>query len=82
MVTSCFRRMGNYQKALELYEKIHTEYPDNLECKPCPLAREMHCVNFILKTFVPLQAEAAREGYHVHIISPIVNFYQRFDANC
>lgn len=33
MVTSCFRRMGNYQKALELYEKIHVEYPENLECK-------------------------------------------------
>ncbi|CAN0060394.1 unnamed protein product, partial [Ectocarpus sp. 12 AP-2014] len=33
MVTSCFRRMGNYQKALELYEQIHTEYPENLECK-------------------------------------------------
>lgn len=33
MVTSCYRRMGNYQKALELYEKIHSDYPDNLECK-------------------------------------------------
>jgi intraflagellar transport protein 88 len=32
MVTSCYRRMHNYQKALELYEKIHTEHPDNLEC--------------------------------------------------
>lgn len=29
--------MGNYQKALELYEKIHIEYPDNLECKSHPL---------------------------------------------
>lgn len=33
MVTSCFRRMGNNLKALELYEKIHGEYPENLECK-------------------------------------------------
>lgn len=32
MVTSCYRRMHNYQKALELYEQIHTEHPDNLEC--------------------------------------------------
>lgn len=32
MVTSCYRRMGNTQKALELYEKIHTDYPDNVEC--------------------------------------------------
>lgn len=32
MVTSCYRRMGNFQKALELYEAIHKQYPDNLEC--------------------------------------------------
>ena len=32
MVTSCYRRMHNYQKALELYEQIHLEHPDNLEC--------------------------------------------------
>merc|ERR1740130_1245034 len=32
MVTSCYRRMGNYQKALELYEDIYREYPENLEC--------------------------------------------------
>jgi len=32
MVTSCYRRMGAFQKAMELYEEIHTKYPDNLEC--------------------------------------------------
>lgn len=32
MVTSCYRRMGNYQKALELYQDIHKQYPQNLEC--------------------------------------------------
>lgn len=32
MVTSCYRRMGNYHKALELYEQIHSDYPDNVEC--------------------------------------------------
>jgi len=32
MVTSCFRRMGSYQRALELYEEIHNDYPENLEC--------------------------------------------------
>lgn len=32
MVTSCYRRMGNFPKALELYEAIHKQYPDNLEC--------------------------------------------------
>lgn len=32
MVTSCYRRMGAFQKAMELYEEIHAKYPDNLEC--------------------------------------------------
>ena len=32
MVTSCYRRMHNYPKALELYESIHAEHPENLEC--------------------------------------------------
>ncbi|CAM9106211.1 unnamed protein product, partial [Choristocarpus tenellus] len=32
MVSSCYRRMGSYMKALELYERIHSEYPENLEC--------------------------------------------------
>jgi intraflagellar transport protein 88 len=32
MVTSCYRRLGNYSKALELYEEIHAEHPDNVEC--------------------------------------------------
>jgi intraflagellar transport protein 88 len=32
MVTSCHRRMGSYQKALQLYEEIHHDYPENLEC--------------------------------------------------
>lgn len=32
MVTSCYRRMGNFTKALELYEAIHKQYPENLEC--------------------------------------------------
>lgn len=32
MVTSCYRRMGAYQRAMGLYEQIHQDYPDNLEC--------------------------------------------------
>lgn len=32
MVTSCFRRMGAYQRAIVLYEQIHQDFPDNLEC--------------------------------------------------
>ena len=32
MVASCQRRIGNYQKALKIYEGIYQEYPDNMEC--------------------------------------------------
>ena len=32
MVTSCYRRMGNYVKAAELYKDIHKEFPQNIEC--------------------------------------------------
>lgn len=32
MVASCHRRMQNYVKALELYESIHAQHPDNIEC--------------------------------------------------
>uniref|UniRef100_A0A8B9H864 Intraflagellar transport protein 88 homolog n=1 Tax=Astyanax mexicanus TaxID=7994 RepID=A0A8B9H864_ASTMX len=32
MVASCYRRSGNYQKALETYKDIHRKFPDNAEC--------------------------------------------------
>jgi intraflagellar transport protein 88 len=32
MVASCYRRMGAYQKALELYREIHHTDSDNIEC--------------------------------------------------
>ncbi|KAM9344388.1 intraflagellar transport protein 88 homolog [Pholidichthys leucotaenia] len=32
MVASCYRRSGNYQKALETYKDIHRKFPENLEC--------------------------------------------------
>ncbi|KAM9321360.1 intraflagellar transport protein 88 homolog isoform 1-T1 [Gastrophryne carolinensis] len=32
MVASCYRRSGNYQKALEKYKEIHRKFPDNVEC--------------------------------------------------
>jgi len=32
MITSCCRRMGAYTKAHELYQKIHHDFPDNVEC--------------------------------------------------
>lgn len=31
MVTSCYRRLGDYFKALELYQQIHEDHPDNIE---------------------------------------------------
>lgn len=31
MVTSCYRRLGDLYKALELYQKIHEEHPENIE---------------------------------------------------
>lgn len=32
MVASCQRRIGNFQKALKIYQAIYQEYPDNIEC--------------------------------------------------
>lgn len=32
MVASCYRRSGNYQKALETYKEIHRRFPENVEC--------------------------------------------------
>lgn len=32
MVASCYRRLGDYSTAQQLYEKIHSENPDNIEC--------------------------------------------------
>ena len=31
MVTSCYRRLGDYNKALELYQNIHETHPENIE---------------------------------------------------
>lgn len=31
MVTSCYRRLGDYYKALDLYTEIHEEHPENIE---------------------------------------------------
>uniref|UniRef100_A0A0G4I5A1 Uncharacterized protein n=2 Tax=Chromera velia TaxID=505693 RepID=A0A0G4I5A1_9ALVE len=32
MVASCYRRMGSFQQALRLYEQIHREHPNDIEC--------------------------------------------------
>jgi intraflagellar transport protein 88 len=33
MIASCHRRTGNYTKALEVYKRVHTLFPDNVECE-------------------------------------------------
>ncbi|KAL7063131.1 hypothetical protein AAHC03_01776 [Spirometra sp. Aus1] len=32
MIASCYRKSGNYQQALEVYKKIHKQFPDSIEC--------------------------------------------------
>eukprot|EP00750_Incisomonas_marina_P016648 INCI19252.1.p1 GENE.INCI19252.1~~INCI19252.1.p1 ORF type:complete len:825 (+),score=207.15 INCI19252.1:175-2649(+) len=32
MIASCYRRMANFQHAVDLYEEIHRLYPENQEC--------------------------------------------------
>lgn len=31
-MASCYRRIGAEQMAIEMYEQIHEEYPDNIDC--------------------------------------------------
>ena len=32
MIASCYRRSGNYHRALETYKSIHRRFPENIEC--------------------------------------------------
>ena len=32
MIASCYRRMNLFNEALKVYEDIHSEYPDNIDC--------------------------------------------------
>ena len=32
MIASCYRRSGNYHRALDVYKSIHRRFPDNVEC--------------------------------------------------
>ena len=32
MIASCYRRSGNYHKALDTYKAIHRKFPENIEC--------------------------------------------------
>jgi len=43
MVASCHRRSGDYPKALAAYKKIHTAFPDNIDCLTflCRICKDM-----------------------------------------
>lgn len=32
MVASCYRKIGNYQQALQCYKEIHKKFPENVDC--------------------------------------------------
>ena len=32
MIASCYRRMSLFNEALKVYEEIHTENPENIDC--------------------------------------------------
>lgn len=32
MIASCYRRAGNYHKALDTYKSVHRKFPENVEC--------------------------------------------------
>jgi intraflagellar transport protein 88 len=32
MIASCYRRAGNYHRALETYKSVHRRFPENVEC--------------------------------------------------
>ena len=32
MISSCYRRSGNYHKAMETYKATHIKFPENVEC--------------------------------------------------
>lgn len=33
LVASCYKKIGNHQKAVEVYKNLHKENPDNIECR-------------------------------------------------
>ncbi|KAI8622191.1 hypothetical protein BC830DRAFT_1160095 [Chytriomyces sp. MP71] len=63
MIASCFRRSGNYQQAFETYKKIHTRFPENIECKflvrICTDLGMKEAQEYIIKL---AKAEKGREG--------------------
>lgn len=74
MVTSCYRRMGSFQKAMELYEEIHAKYPDNLECM---LLAPMLCYP---RAFMTLRCSHAGLRYLVAICKDLGHSYDVYQA--
>lgn len=44
MVASCYRRLGSFQSALDLYKTIHRQDPENIECLRylCQICKDMN----------------------------------------
>jgi intraflagellar transport protein 88 len=61
MVASCYRRMGNFPLALELYKKIHKQDPDNIECLRYLVAICKDMNDSALGTYNKLLRSAERE---------------------
>lgn len=84
MVTSCYRRMGNFEKALKLYEAIHKQYPDNLECELllfaacCLLLCGLHHAPFSRLTTPPPNASGLR--YLVAICKDLDRKHDHYEA--
>lgn len=66
MIASCQRRMENYEKALKLYEEIHSEDPENLESLKfiVQICQELNrpCENYIAKLKKLERSLEAMEG--------------------
>jgi intraflagellar transport protein 88 len=64
MVASCHRRIGAYQQALKIYQAIHKDHPENIECLNylVRLCRDLGMKDQIQEYAVKLnKAERARE---------------------
>ena len=79
MVTSCHRRLGDLYKALELYQKIHEDHPENVEslqylealCKDLGRPHDEYTRKLDkLRRAMPAQTQATGKFFFLHISSP------------
>ena len=73
MVTSCHRRLGDLYKALELYQKIHEDHPENVEslqylealCKDLGRPHDEYTRKLDkLRRAMPAQTQSTGRDYH------------------